>query len=342
MSTLQTKSCLSALTLIFCLVVSASIISCGTDGSGSKEEVDYTITNPAFTAIGGAGGDTFFGGVAGDTSFNGTFTINNSGSCDGSQDITRTIYRSSNAIYESGDTVIDTGALSSLQSSASSNITFNGDWSSAATGTIYYLIIAISAEDDDNNNTGNNMTVSAGKTVGIFYDGFEDGDWQGWTDSDFGADITVASPGVSSSSYGLSIENPAGVAGLYSGAYKTFPVGITPTYISFYVKSKQDTVQPQGSFHLRDGLGWYILYFYFNIDGMNVNDIRYGGYTTGVWYLVEFKNINWETDQFDFYLNLNPIAIDIPFIYSVTSAGTLDLYNLYESIQSWFDEIIMN
>ena len=114
-------------------------------------DVDYLISSLP------SGGSS---AVTGDT-VSDTFTIENTGTADGSQNVYWTVYRSDdNTLETATDIPIDTGSIGFLNAGQTSGgITFTGTWPDTAGS--YYLIVSISAGEDSNNGNDVSATSSA-------------------------------------------------------------------------------------------------------------------------------------------------------------------------------------
>ena len=112
-------------------------------------DVDYLVnTLPA-------GGSSALTGSA----FADSFTIQNTGTASGTQNVYWTVYISVNMTLDGTDLPVDTGSIGFLNAGQTSgNINFNGNWPETA-GT-YYLLISVSAGEDVNNTNDEIPTAS--------------------------------------------------------------------------------------------------------------------------------------------------------------------------------------
>ena len=193
------------------------------------------------------------------------------------------------------------------------------------------------------------VLVSPGIVLGAvavpFYDGFEDGNYDGWVrDSDPGdgfcevTDTTAAVGTYSFHYYGGSEDGTH-----ESGIHQEFTAGAQPEYVSFYVRSGS-TSQADGYFRLDAGTPadfTEAIWFYCKGNGYFwVNWVDTYPYQANIWYHIEFRDIDWQNKDFDFYVNGELVEADIPFINpdTVDSFGVLWLYN-YNLSDAWWDEI---
>lgn len=187
------------------------------------------------------------------------------------------------------------------------------------------------------------LTVSSSN---LFSDDFEDGDFSDWSgqlspfriDSSRGANRTSKSLMI-----GANTTN-----GHYNGVYHTLP-SIQPSEVGVYVRT--DRVAPSGYVVLGNdsvgnGSNHGIIFFHFaagNRMYVYSGSTRYGdtAYVVNRWYHLEFKNINWTTKRFDYYVDGTRLASSIPFRDSTTTSLTrIHFYNFRSAI-SWWDEIVM-
>jgi hypothetical protein len=118
-------------------------------------DVDYAPNTPGSPAVVTAG-----------AAFSGTFTITNSGGHDGTQSVPWRIYVSSDAVWDAGDQIADSGVIASpglAKGATSAALSFNGVWPASLTPQTYYLIAKTFAGDDIA--AGNNEKASAAIVV---------------------------------------------------------------------------------------------------------------------------------------------------------------------------------
>lgn len=183
----------------------------------------------------------------------------------------------------------------------------------------------------------------------LFYEDFEDGDWLGWGDAGGGYTISIVPtsylPGgsVPEGNYNLSLTG-GNIGGIpFSGIYKLLP-NITPSHISFYVRSSTSADGRHGDFVLRQSDNEGIEFaFNANANGqaeIQVNDQLCGDYSHDRWYLVEFKNIDWAIGALDVHVDGVQCIDELAFVSPVPNFDRLGLFNTNHS-QVWIDEIEM-
>ncbi len=163
----------------------------------------------------------------------------------------------------------------------------------------------------------------AGAQTG-FVEDFEDGDVTGWTwapDGHNGVIEAVTSP--TSPSGGDYVGRVSFNSSCYGPAYPFEPA--TPDYVSWYFRADGDTGHPSGlAVFLRSTDGPFAQISY------HQGELRYrspGGYTpimaaaTGTWYLIELKDIDWDTDTFDIWVDGVERALGASFM----TAGVSDI-----------------
>jgi hypothetical protein len=136
----------SSTTYYLVVVLDASDDTDPGDNEGSRAavtvdpaDVDYTVDVVDPTA------DT----TAGQSFSNARFKFRNDGTFAGAQPVFWNAYVSTDAVFDAGDILVDSGSASALSGGATSpNVTFDGVWPS--TPGPYYLVVTLSASDDVN------------------------------------------------------------------------------------------------------------------------------------------------------------------------------------------------
>ena len=62
-------------------------------------------------------------------------------------------------------------------------------------------------------------------------------------------------------------------------------------------------------------------------------------YSAHTWYHIEFKNIRFDSDRFDYYVDGQLVQKDIPFRIATGDVDRLDLYSFQSGSVAWWDEI---
>lgn len=130
---------------------------------------------------------------------------------------------------------------------------------------------------------------------------------------------------------------------------------LAPSEISFYVATMSNNGNT-GYFNLSQsisGNGHFGIIFHFGNNGkMYVNDTAYDNFSISRWYLIEFRDIQWNNNvqnnvggiqksTFDFYVNGAMVANDVEFKDSgLTGFDFLMLYNI-DDTEVWFDDVMM-
>jgi subtilisin family serine protease len=176
-----------------------------------------------------------------------------------------------------------------------------------------------------------------------FYDGFEDGDFDGWIDDGGIGTKIVTSNTAAKGQYSLYYNNFTD--GHFHGIHQEFPVESQPEYVSFYIRSSSIS-NHDAYIVLLDNNFSDIIWFFARGNGYLYVNADVGGdesyaYNANQWYHIEFRDINWIDKNFDYYVDNVLIKEDIPFrnaLYAndITSAY---LYNYTSGAQAWWDEI---
>jgi subtilisin family serine protease len=168
-----------------------------------------------------------------------------------------------------------------------------------------------------------------------FRDGFEDGLWGRWWES-WGAarrEVVAGRAALGDRSFEFEL---TGAADHFTGIHQIFPFGTQPGYISFWT-------QPGASheatsymvlldlYLVFDGSGLRyeiadFIWFFANANGrFYLNDDAGGNqsvlYTPGQWYHVEFRNLDWQSKRFDYWVNGQLIQSAVPFRNPVNANG---------------------
>ena len=130
--------------------VSASDEVSTTDDVQVSGPITTTIVDYAPSAV------TNTGGLVGGAPMAGSFTLTNTGSANGSQTVSWSVYISTTSTLGVGSTLAASGTRAALPASQSAPVTFSGAWPAA--GGSYYLIASVSASDDPN--AANNQAAS--------------------------------------------------------------------------------------------------------------------------------------------------------------------------------------
>jgi len=174
-----------------------------------------------------------------------------------------------------------------------------------------------------------------------YVEGFENGHYNDWNVGSVSGVREVTKNTSAEREHSFFYKN--GIEGHFHGIYQNFDTGSQPEYISFYVRPGSVKLS-DGYFVLRGG-GLEAIWFYAYPDGTFYINDDVGGdksyaYNANQWYRIEFRDIDWEAKDFDYYVDNELVKADIPFRNSlyVNDFTDLDLYN-YEQSEAWWDHI---
>ena len=178
----------------------------------------------------------------------------------------------------------------------------------------------------------------------MFEDDFEDGDYEGWVEAGSGAkEVTSATAAMGTYSY----HEDSSPSSHYNGVYQEFD-SIRPGYVSFYIRSGS-TGTSDAYCVLRNSLGEDLIWFFASQYGYLYVNGDVGGdesyfYDALTWYHIEFKNIDFITKTFDYYINEELIKEGIPFRDAEYSEefSRVDIYNFTYGSEAWWDEFLFS
>jgi len=178
----------------------------------------------------------------------------------------------------------------------------------------------------------------------MFEDGFEDGDYDGWLEAGSGVkEVTSSTAAKGIYSY----HESSSPSSHFNGIYQEFDF-IQPGYVSFYIRSGSTTTSDAYCV-LRNSVGEDLIWFFASQSGyLYINDDIGGDqtyvYTALTWYHIEFKNIDFTTKTFDYYVDEELIKAGIPFRNApyVEEISRVDVYNFTEGSEAWWDEILIS
>lgn len=189
------------------------------------------------------------------------------------------------------------------------------------------------------------MDVMAGSTTLPFLDSFESGSLTGWTSGSGSGTREIVSDTAASGAKSFHY-NYGGSTGHFHGINRDFTAGAKPKNISFWVRSGSTTTH-DAYFVLTDGTyGDEVIWFFARGSGMFYVNGDVGGdetfsYQADVWYKVEFRDLDWNAKNFDYYVNGTLVKADIPFRNAdwVDEVSRLWLYNFSTGSEAWWDDI---
>ena len=175
---------------------------------------------------------------------------------------------------------------------------------------------------------------------------FEDGDFFGWINAG-GAAIKEVTDVTAANGTNFSYHEKNAAGGHFAGIYRILP-NTRPSYVGFYIRPGSETT-PDAYFALRDANGFEGIFFFAGPDGNFGINSNVGGdqsvpYTAETWYRIEFKQINWDSKTFDYYVNGQLIQELVPFRNPSLIGGfsRLDLYSFQPGAEAWWDEITVS
>jgi len=180
----------------------------------------------------------------------------------------------------------------------------------------------------------------------MFRDDFEDGTLDNWslTISQNLKEITALT---AANGTRLSYRQTNRQTGHFNGIFREFGEE-QPGYAGFWIRSSSSETN-DAYFILRDQNLNESIFFFAQENGFLYVNLDVGGnaaipYEAEKWYFIEFRNIDFATHTFDYWVNDNEIATAIPFRFGQTSQGfqRLELYNFDNEAVAWWDEIIVS
>ncbi|MBN4049650.1 DUF1573 domain-containing protein [Bacteroidales bacterium AH-315-N07] len=229
---------------------------------------------------------------------------------------------------------IGTGAPVLDLDPTSFNVTLNAGDSS--TYPLYISNIGdgqLTYDNDVGNASGNSL---------IFADGFEDGTMNAWTSGPGTYTKQVISTTSANGTYSLNLDGGQSI--LYDGVYHVFNAD-TPDYIGLYIRTNSTS-----DFSCLIGIGDDnivanngIINWYFDQWG-TISSFATGSsgipYNANQWYHIEFKNIDFNTFTYDFYLDDSLRITGQPFnSTTIPNITQIHLFNYSSSAVSYFDDV---
>jgi subtilisin family serine protease len=283
--------------------------------------------------------------LSGETSTK-TMTISNTGKTDLRFSITTADGAKIKSIVTSGKTGASSGAPVIVGESRSQlvPVSLTGRASEAADPTRVTISRSSTSPSPYEVDWNTVPQTKGARSVTVPYtDGFESGNYDGWYDDGGYGTKEVTNSTAAVGNYSFHYNNQTG--GHMHGIHQEFTPGSQPDYAGFYVRCGS-TSQAAGYFVLFSSQYYDAIFFYADKHGrFYVNDYNTGdnsfAYQALRWYHVEFKEINWSTKMFDYYVDGQLIKAGIPFRYPdyVTDFSRLYLYNFDYASDAWWDQI---
>ncbi|GEM_PF-7022640 len=196
-----------------------------------------------------------------------------------------------------------------------------------------------------NNSTKPAAPESAGETFG---DDFESGTiLPKWITNANHSQAVTSTTAARGTLYSLTQTRITGGPGHYDGLSANF-VPIQPNQVSFWIRvgsGMSNSGQAAGYFVLGDSAVEDNNGAFFFFARGDHKFVLYPAdesvtYTENTWYHIQFKNVNWATKSFDYYVNNTLIGAGLAFrATSTQDFSRLHLYDFTPSIQGWWDEI---
>ncbi|MEO1448082.1 MAG: PKD domain-containing protein, partial [Bacteroidota bacterium] len=191
------------------------------------------------------------------------------------------------------------------------------------------------------------MTINGagGQVAGSFYDDFEDNDISDWiTTANVTANPTSVAP--AEGTYALEMEHSGG---FYDALSQNFAPD-SGDYISYYAKAETPfAIQGYvviGDQNLTNTNG--TMFMYFDMQGSNGVIRLYSDFANQIdvpvnlnqWYFIEFKNIDYQTKTFDYWINDTLRAAAFPFRdQNATHVSQIQLFNFFNNATAFYDAI---
>ena len=222
------------------------------------------------------------------------------------------------------------------------------DWSDIASPQYVNtpFTVSLTARDEFNrvvtNFTGplDLAAVASQKTLLLFGDDFEDGDFDGW---DVGSGAYARAVTDQTAATGEYSFTQLGGDGSHLNGVSHSLAGLRPDRVSFYVRAQTNNLAG-GYFVLDDGSGAFgiAVFFFMSNDGqMGLYEDQDGWlavpYDAGRWYKISLA-FDWQNQAVDYLVDDQLRFAAIPFRNPVDALGTVYLYN-FDSTQAWWDDI---
>jgi hypothetical protein len=176
-------------------------------------------------------------------------------------------------------------------------------------------------------------------TDGILNENFEDGTYSHWTAATTNYTIKVASPGANGSNYALTMTKtiPGTVP---DGLSYTFPTGVQPHVISYWVNAAAASTSAFGYFRVVNGTDILFYSYFASYLYLNYSTSYLVSMMPTIWYHVELRNIDWTLRKFDLYVNGTSVALAATFGGTSTSLTSVQLFSSAMGVAAYWDEIL--
>jgi hypothetical protein len=180
----------------------------------------------------------------------------------------------------------------------------------------------------------------------IFFDDFEDGDFDGWSEVATGSTREVTDESAAAGTARSYRESNSG-GSHFRGIYKYFGE-VQPREISFWIRSS--TADAHTAYvTLRDSELREVVFFFASAAGVFYCNADVGGhyaypYELDRWYHIELRNMDFVTKTFDYVVNdsLVKAGVRLRNASVVNDIGRMDLYSYSSGATAWWDEILVS
>ncbi len=180
----------------------------------------------------------------------------------------------------------------------------------------------------------------------FLFDGFENGDFTGWHADDTTGIREVTSSTAAEGRYSFHLQNNHSDNFQNVGISKYLGENYFPEFVSFNVRVASPSLA--SGYFVADGtVNEGVIWFYVCDGKFSVNgDNPYGNGDKSVvcrentWYHIEFRNIDWRQNRFDYYVDGALIKANINFRAAAYGFNKIALFNADPS-DAWWDGICM-
>jgi hypothetical protein len=184
-------------------------------------------------------------------------------------------------------------------------------------------------------------------TLPAFFENFEDGNALGWTFVPGGSAARGVLPGSGANGSAFLYQEGLSVSGHHNGIYTSLPA-VRSTEMGFWVRLSQ-TDRFAGYVTVRDAALREVIYFFAQSNGTFYCNASTGGdnsqpYNVFQWYHVEYRNIDWSTKTFDYYLDgaLVTAGVSMRNAADVEDFSRIDVYSFSAGATAQWDDIFVS
>jgi len=191
---------------------------------------------------------------------------------------------------------------------------------------------------------GSLYCVSGVCQTALFAEDWEDGDYNGWTVPTGTYSVKAVQNTFAANGTTWSLQLTGGTGTESTGLLRVFTTPLSPTRVSWWARAAQTTI-PAAYFMMYPSSTStdYIAWMYFNDTG-SISCRGSGSailrpYVANQWYHIEFRNINWTSRTFDYYIDDVLVQASVGMSGSGTAVGKLNLQNWTGSGTAYWDQI---